>query len=145
MKKIKIALVSTVLALTSCQDNDSLNGKVFIGFEEDNYVDAPKAQFQTIFSFKNDSVLVQRNSIIITGHDTLHFKNDESHYTYKGLVKKENENLTFIAFAHNCDECPTIAEVKENGDIEDVLDQVEYKGFVNNGGIKLNGTSFKQK
>lgn len=133
--------------ITSCHNNnnDKLNGKSFIGFEEDEYFDSPKETFQTVLTFKNDSVLVVRNSISIIGKDTLNFKKTEYSYQYKGIVKKEKNNLKFLAFAYKCGDCGVLAEVDDKGNIKDVLEQKGYKGSITKNGLKLNGINFKSE
>ena len=145
MKRKKIILSIIILAFVSCKNQDNLAGKSFVAFEEDIYFDGPSELFQTILTFKKDSVSVERNSISINNKDTLNFKFTGEHYLYKGLVKKDKTNLKFIAFAYKCSECTVFAEVNEKGEINDVLDEKEYKGFLTKNGIKLNGVNFKLK
>jgi len=144
---IQKTIILSILVFTSCQNNnnDKLNGKSFIGFEEDVYFDSPKETFQTVLTFKNDSVLVVKNSISIIGKDTLNFKKTEYSYQYKGIVKKEKNNLEFVAFAYKCGDCGVLAEVDEKGNIKDVLEQKDYKGSITKNGLKLNGINFKSE
>ncbi len=145
MKRKRIIFLIIILAFVSCNDQNNLAGKSFVAFEEDIYFDSPSELFQSILTFKKDSVLLERNSISINDKDTLNFKFTGEHYRYKGLVKKDKTNIKFIAFANKCGECPVFTEVNEKGEIKDVLDQKEFKGFVTNNGIKLNGVNFKLK
>ncbi|WP_269226925.1 hypothetical protein [Flavobacterium eburneipallidum] len=144
-KIIPITIVLLILIFASCQKKNSniLDGKTFIGFEEDIYFDSPKETFQTILTFKNDSVLVIRNSILIIEKDTLNFKKSEYSYQYKGVVKKEKTNLEFVAYAYKCEDCGVLAEVDEKGNIKDVLEQKVYKGIITKNGLNLNGINFK--
>lgn len=143
-KTIQIIIIS-ILVFTSCKNKNSdiLDGKSFIGFEEDVYFDSPKEIFQTILTFKNDSVLVIRNSISIINKDTLNFKKTEYSYQYKGVVKKVKSNLEFVAYAYKCEDCGVLAEVDKKGNIKDILEQKVYKGFVTKNGLNLNGINFK--
>lgn len=140
--------VLSVLILTSFQNknNDKLDGKIFIGFEQDIYSHGSSPTFQTILTFKKDSVLVILNVISITNKDTLNFKKEEDSYQYKGIIKKEKNNIEFTAYAYKCKNCVigvSVDEVDENGEPKEVLDFREYKGFVTKKGLKLNGINFK--
>ncbi len=97
----------STLVFASCKNKNSdiLDGKSFIGFEEDVYFDTPTRTFQTILTFKNDSVLVVKKLISIIDKDTLNFKLKYSNYQYKGVVKKEKNNLEFVADAYKCKGC----------------------------------------
>ena len=144
MKKTsQIILVLLVLTLCSCQ-NDSLNGKVLTGFENDIYFDGPSEDFQTILTFKNDSVLVERNSISIPTKDKSAFKETGEIYRYKGAFKQNGDKLTFVAVEYKCNDCSPLVEVGENGEIKDVLDQKKYEGQITENGAKLNGIEFKE-
>ena len=140
-----IQIIISILVFTSCKNKNSdiLDGKSFIGFEEDVYFDSPKEIFQTILTFKNDSVLVIRNSISIINKDTLNFKKTEYSYQYKGVVKKVKSNLEFVAYAYKCEDCGVLAEVDKKGNIKDILEQKVYNGFVTKNGLNLNGINFK--
>jgi hypothetical protein len=140
-----IIFTLSILTLTSCQNKNSLNGKVFIGFEEVILFDAPRQVFQTTLNFKNDSVTVERNLISINGKDTLHLKKMGYLYRYKGLVKKNDAKIKFLAFAYKCNDCDMLAEIGQNGEIKTVLDQTEYDGHITKSGIKLNGINFTEK
>lgn len=143
MKKItQLVFVLLILTTFSCRNN-SLNGKVLIGFEEDKYMDAGSEYFETILKFKNDSVLVERN-LISKAEKNKHYKKLGIQYRYKGLVKKDKSNLKFVAIQYKCNDCPPIAEVGNNGEIKDVLDQKEYQGYCTENGVHLNGINFNQ-
>jgi hypothetical protein len=140
---IQIILLLSILAFSSCQNKNSdiLDGKSFIGFEENIYFDSPKETFQTILTFKNDSVLVVKKLISIIDKDTLNFKLKGSNYQYKGVVKKKENNLEFVAQAYKCKGCPVTVVLYKNR--LKVLDKKTYKGFVAKNGLILNGIKFK--
>ncbi len=135
----------SVLVFASCKNKNSdiLDGKSFIGFEEDIYFDSPKETFQTILTFKNDSVVVVKKLISIIDKDTLNFKLKGSNYQYKGEVKKEKNNLEFVAYAYNCKGCSVFYSVDKKGKTKKFLDKKTYKGFVTKNGLNLNGINFK--
>ena len=144
MKKIsKLTLIFLCIVLSSCQNN-SLNGKILIGFEEDEYFDAENEHFQTNLTFKNDSVIVERNSISISTKDKSTFKKTGEIYRYKGAVKQNGNKLSFVAVEYKCSDCSPLVEVGENGEIKDVLDQKKYEGQITENGAKLNGIEFKE-
>ncbi len=149
MKKAILTItILSALIFASFQEksNNELNGKSFIGFEHDKYTHGESPTFQTVLTFKNDSVLVNRTVITITNKDTLNFKKEEDSYQYKGIVKKEKNNIEFIAYAYKCKNCEIAVsadEVDENGEPKDVLDYRPYKGFITKNGLKLNGFTFK--
>ncbi len=144
-------LITTVLSASifvsfQKKSNNELNGKSFIGFEQDKYSHGESQTFQTILTFKNDSVLVNRTVITITNKDTLNFKKEENNYQYKGIVKKEKNNIEFTADAYKCDNCDFITsvdEVDENGEPKEFLESKNYKGFIIKNGLKLNEFTFK--
>lgn len=145
MRKIILILILSILVFASCKNKNSdiLDGKSFIGFEEDIYFDSPKETFQTILTFKNDSVLVVKKLISIIDKDTLNFKLKGSNYQYKGEVKKEKNNLEFDAYAYNCKGCSVFYSVDKKGKTKKILDKKTYKGFVAKNGLNLNGINFK--
>ena len=149
MRKIFLTIaVLFILVLTSFQikNNDELNGKIFIGFEQDIYSHGTSPTFQTTLTFKKDSVLIVRNVISIINQDTLNFKKEEDSYQYKGIIKKQKNNIEFVAYAYKCKNCEiavSVDEVDENGEPKDVLDYRPYKGFITKNGLKLNGRDFK--
>ncbi|WKL47597.1 hypothetical protein Q1W71_21895 [Flavobacterium pectinovorum] len=146
-KTIQIIISLSILVFASCQNknNNVLDGKSFIGFEEDVYYDSPGHTFQTILTFEDDSVIVVKNLISIVDKDTLNFKKKQSSYQYKGFVKKEKNNLEFVAYAYNCKGCEVTLRVDKNGNGKKFLDKKKYKGFVTKNGINLNGINFKPK
>jgi hypothetical protein len=95
-------------------------------------------------TFKNDSVIVERNPISITTNDKSAFKKTGEIYRYKGAFKQNGDKLSFVAIEYKCNDCPPIVEVGENGDIKDVLDQKKYAGLITEKGAKLNGIEFKE-
>ena len=142
-KTHQIILTFLCLVLSSCQNN-SLNGKTLSGLEEDEYFDAANQHFQTNLTFKNDSVIVERNSVSITTNEKSAFKKTGEMYRYKGAVKKNGNKLSFVAVEYKCSDCPPIVEVGENGDIKDVLDKKKYEGYMTKNGAKFNGIEFKE-
>jgi hypothetical protein len=76
MRKTIQIIISFILVFASCQNKNKnvLDGKSFIGFEEDVYYDSPGHTFQTILTFEDDSVIVVKNLISIVDKDTLNFK-----------------------------------------------------------------------
>ena len=145
MKKITLILSLFILAFTSCQNKNknALDGKSFIGFEEDIYFDTTSPTFQTILTFEDDSVLVVKNLISIVDKDTLNFKRKNSSYQYKGAVKKEKNNLEFIAYAYNCKQCEVSFRVDKKGNRKKFVERKKYKGFITKNGLNLNGVNFK--
>jgi hypothetical protein len=144
MRKITQIIISlSILVFASCHNKNVLDGKKFIGFEEDIRFDSPTETFQTILTFEDDSVLVVKNLISIVDEDTLNFKKKNSSYQYRGLVKKENNNLEFVAYAYNCKGCSVFYSVDKNGMQKKSLDKKTYKGVVYKNGINLNGINFK--
>jgi len=147
----KLILITTVLfalifASFQEKNNNELNGKSFVGFEHDKYTHGESPTYQTTLTFKNDSVLVNRNIITITNKDTLNFKKEKDSYQYKGIVKKEKNNIEFLADAYKCDNCEfltSVDEVDENGEPKEFLESKIYKGYFTKNGLKLNGFIFK--
>jgi uncharacterized membrane protein len=146
-KTIQIIISLSILVFASCQNKNSnvLDGKKFIGFEEDVYFDSPRRIFQTILTFEDDSVLVVKNLISIVDKDTLNFKKKQSSYQYKGIVKKGKNNLEFVAYAYNCKGCEVTYAVDKKGNGKKFLDKKTYKGFVTKNGLNLNGINFKSE
>ncbi|WP_123890401.1 hypothetical protein [Flavobacterium frigidimaris] len=142
-KTIQIIISLSILGFASCQNKNVLDGKSFIGFEEDIYFDSSSPTFQTILTFEDDSVLVVKNLISIVDKDTLNFKRKNSSYQYKGAVKKENNNLEFVAYAYNCKGCQVTFRVDKKGNGKKFLEKKTYKGFVTKNGLNLNGVNFK--
>lgn len=145
MRKIILITILSLLVFSSCKNKNSdiLDGKSFIGFEEDIYFDSPRETFQTILTFKNDSVLVVKKLISIIDKDTLNFKLKHSNYQYKGVVKKEKNNLEFVADAYKCKGCQYSVELGKKGFGKKVYEKKAYKGFVSKNGLILNGIKFK--
>ena len=73
----------------------------------------------------------------------MNFKKKQSSYQYKGFVKKEKNNLEFVAYAYNCKGCSVFYSVDKKGKPKKSLDKKTYKGFVTKNGINLNGINFK--
>lgn len=144
MKKTGLFTLTLLCILLSACQNNSLNGKIVTGFEEDKYFDAENEHFQTTLTFKNDSVLVERNSISILTKNKSAFKKTGEIYRYKGPVKQNGNKLSFVAVEYKCSDCAPLVEVGEKGEIKDVLDQKKYEGQITENGAKLNGTEFKE-
>lgn len=144
-KTIQIIISLSILVFASCQNKNRnvLDGKSFIGFEEDIYFDSSSPTFQTILTFEDDSVLVVKNLISIVDKDTLNFKRKNSSYQYKGAVKKEKNNIEFVAYAYNCKGCSVFYSVDKKGKPKKSLDKKTYKGFITKNGLNLNGINFK--
>ncbi len=133
----------SILIFTSCQNKNGLEGKKFVGFEEDVYFDSPTRTFQTILTFKGDSVLVVKNLISIINNDTLNFEKKESSYQYKGAFKIEKNNLQFTAYAYKCKGCEVAIIFDKKGNGKRFLDKKKYKGIVTKNGLNLNEINFK--
>jgi hypothetical protein len=146
MKKITQILISlAVLVFASCNNKNGLDGKKFIGFEEYHPFDSYGETYQTILTFEGDSVLVVKNLISIIDKDTLNFKKKNSSYQYKGVVKKEKNNIEFVAYAYKCAGCSVFYSVDKKGNQKKSLDKKAYKGSVTKNGLNLNGINFKSE
>jgi hypothetical protein len=144
MKKIsQFTLTFLCIVLSSCQNN-ALNGKIFTGFEEYEYFHGANEHFQTNLTFKNDSVIVERNSVSMPTKDKSTFKKTGEIYRYKGAVEQNGNKLSFVAVEYKCSDCFPLVEVGENGEIKYVLDQKKYEGEITKNGAKLNGIEFKE-
>jgi hypothetical protein len=75
----------------------------------------------------------------------LNFKKKNTSYQYKGVVKKEKNNIEFVAYAYKCGGCSVFYSVDKKGNQKKSLDKKAYKGSVTKNGLNLNGINFKSE
>lgn len=75
----------------------------------------------------------------------MNFKKKNTSYQYKGVVKKEKNNIEFVAYAYKCGGCSVFYSVDKKGNQKKSLDKKAYKGSVTKNGLNLNGINFKSE
>jgi len=148
--QFKIIFVFLTLFLFSCnkQNNISFDGRTLIGYEEVKVViDKEQPHYKwfhkTKLTFKKDSVFIEKSPISVYKHDTLYSANDGGFYSYKGILKDNDDKFEINAIETNCDYCPEAMEEIRKGVYRKIVRKKVYKGTKTKKGLILNGIEFK--
>ena len=143
MRKLNILTLSFIIGLfASCEK--SLNGKTFSGIEHETYSHGSQ-DFETKISFKNKEVIIEKKPITINTNDTTKYEYEGEIFKYKGKVTFLNDSIKIKVIAFNCDDFMPIVEIKEDGKIVDVIEELTYSGLKKENELILNKLHFKEK
>ena len=98
----------------------------------------------TYLKIKKDSVYLDMNPIMINSKkDTTHSVSDGGFYYYKGFITHSNEFFLLDLEEIDCDYCPEIIELNENGEWITIKRKKKINGVFKEGKFLLNEYLFE--
>lgn len=136
----KFIFLITIAIFSSCQN--SLNDKTFLGIEHEIYSHGSQ-DFETKISFKNEVVFIEKRPISLNETDTTKYEFGDEVFKYKGKATFLNDSIKIKVQPFNCEDCPPIVKIRDDGKIVDAIEELTYNGLRKKNGLILNNTHFK--